>query len=306
MNLQFAACPLDAPVSNGCEAEQPRKAAPLKICSRCGEAKSTSQYFNHKGTADGLRPFCKACKRAGEIRLHERKLREAQFDNICLSAPAGLVVRQAKIEIVRPLIEKVHYAHSWPGTATHYFGLFHDEKCVGVAIYGAVTVPALRRSIVKDNAIRILELQRLVVTTPVENAASALIGKSLQLLSKIIGGAIIISYADSGHGHVGIIYQATNWYFAGLSAGGEKTFIVNGRKIHGRTYRYHGGTSGVEIAGSATKKYRYVTVVGPPRERKHLLGQLLWRRNREYPKAAKQTYDAPNQNRKPITKEQRR
>ena len=32
-----------------------------KTCSQCGETKSVSEFFTHKGMKDGFRPNCKAC-----------------------------------------------------------------------------------------------------------------------------------------------------------------------------------------------------------------------------------------------------
>lgn len=33
----------------------------MKVCSKCGENKPTSEFYTHKQTRDGLRPACKAC-----------------------------------------------------------------------------------------------------------------------------------------------------------------------------------------------------------------------------------------------------
>lgn len=44
---------------------------------------------------------------------------------------------------------------------------------------------------------------------------------------------IIVSYADLDQNHVGILYQATNWIYTGISNKGAKgAFIVFGKKMH--------------------------------------------------------------------------
>lgn len=59
----------------------------------------------------------------------------------------------------------------------------------------------------------VLELSRLVILTKKKNAASFLIGNSLKRLPE----AIVVSYADCNThvGHVGYVYQATNWIYTG-------------------------------------------------------------------------------------------
>ncbi|NNE62371.1 MAG: hypothetical protein HKN35_15875 [Woeseia sp.] len=57
-----------------------------------------------------------------------------------------------------------------------------------------------------------LELSRLVIVGSDKNNASRLIGGSLRLL----GNQVLVSYADPNVGHVGYVYQATNWIYTGL------------------------------------------------------------------------------------------
>lgn len=45
---------------------------------------------------------------------------------------------------------------------------------------------------------------------------------------------LIVSYADPEQGHIGAIYQATNWIFVGHLAPNQK-YLVNGKSIHPRT-----------------------------------------------------------------------
>lgn len=46
------------------EETTPQTTASSKTCTKCGETKSTTEFYKGKGTKDGLRPECKPCKRA--------------------------------------------------------------------------------------------------------------------------------------------------------------------------------------------------------------------------------------------------
>jgi hypothetical protein len=55
----------------------------------------------------------------------------------------------------------------------------------------------------------------------------------------------VVSYADSGQGHVGTIYQATGWLYLGTS---EQSYIrVRGQVEHPRTLYDRYGRSGQSI-----------------------------------------------------------
>jgi hypothetical protein len=60
-----------------------------------------------------------------------------------------------------------------------------------------------------------LELNRLWIEdgTP-RNSESYLIAGS----SRLVPAEILVSYADPSHKHVGIVYQASNWLYTGLSS----------------------------------------------------------------------------------------
>ncbi len=106
----------------------------------------------------------------------------------------------------KPWILKKHYAHRVP-VIQYSFGLFKYKKLIGICTFGLSGNRYLNNYI---------ELNRLIVEDgEKKNVTSILVSKSLKLLPK---PNIIISYADPNQGHVGYIYQATNWIYTGLSA----------------------------------------------------------------------------------------
>jgi hypothetical protein len=115
------------------------------------------------------------------------------------------------------LVVKHHYLHR-KAPMSFAFGLLDigTDEIVGVVIYGVPSSSSLRSGLAGIEHVRnIYELTRLWIAPDVpRNAASYLIGNTLKLLDR----EYIISYADTGVGHVGYVYQATNWLYTGLSA----------------------------------------------------------------------------------------
>jgi hypothetical protein len=54
-----------------------------------------------------------------------------------------------------------------------------------------------------------------------------------------------VSYADLNHGHMGKIYQASNWLYVGQT-GHEAGILLNGKLTHRRTINSKYGTSDID------------------------------------------------------------
>lgn len=108
---------------------------------------------------------------------------------------------------------KYHYLHR-KAPCEQAFGLKNQIK--GIIIYGTPSSAPLRKGICGDEEkYNVIELTRLWVADDVErNGESFLIGNTLKLVKK----EIIVSFAEIQQGHLGIVYQATNWIYTGLSA----------------------------------------------------------------------------------------
>ena len=113
------------------------------------------------------------------------------------------------------LIVKNHYLHR-KSPCSVAFGLFLNDEIKGVICYGTPSSSTLRSGIAgKHNSFNVVELTRLWVCDSVpKNGESYLIGNTL----KHCGKEIVVSYAEINQGHLGIVYQATNWLYTGLSA----------------------------------------------------------------------------------------
>lgn len=190
-------------------------------------------------------------------------------------------------------------------TAKHYsrrmsifwygFGLLVGGHIEGVAVYGQPS-PPIQKHAFRDRDFRLLELCRVVVQTALPNAASFLVGRSLQMLPK---PCAVVSYADSEWGHAGIIYQATNWIYTGATKSHDHSYLVDGVRTHPMTLRDRGikdpkrwaRENGVATLAPAPK-HRYFFTVGTRRERTAIRSKLTYPIVDKYPKLPKATYDA--------------
>jgi hypothetical protein len=191
-----------------------------------------------------------------------------------------------------------HYSHRasifWKA-----FGLVIDGMIEGVCVFGQPS-PPIQRSAFKDRDFKLYELARLVVQTGQKNAASFLIGRSLAMLE---GPCAVVSYADSEYGHVGIVYQATNWLYTGATISHDVIYVVDGKRVQPITLRDRLGITrpkkwAMENNIETIKpkaKHRYFQFVGDKRQRRDMLAKLQYPVIPIYPKGDKQTYDSgPN------------
>ena len=193
----------------------------------------------------------------------------------------------------------VHYAKRIP-SVSFAFGFFVDNVMEGLITYGCPASPSLREGVAgKTNMDLVLELNRMVFRRPILNGPSTLVGQSLRMLPK---PKIVVSFADIAQGHVGYIYQATNFIYTGLSAKRTDWRIRGMEHLHGKTVSdmAHGQESPVEYMRQRfgddfyledrPRKHRYVYICGNKKDRKRLMSELLYP-IQPYPKGNSQRYD---------------
>jgi hypothetical protein len=180
-----------------------------------------------------------------------------------------------------------HYLHR-KAPCSQAFGLFdHAGELRGVVMYGTPSSSALRAGIAgKDQASNVVELTRLWIddSTP-KNSESYLIGNSIKHCAK----EIVVSFADTSQNHLGIVYQATNWIYTGLSA--KRTdWQVQGIDKHGHTWAdKYTAVEMRELFGDKftlvprSRKHRYIYLNAKGKRRKELLALLRYEQQ-PYPK----------------------
>lgn len=186
----------------------------------------------------------------------------------------------------------IHYAKRFP-SISYYFGLFDGEELIGICTYGTPASSGLRKGIAgKNNIDKVIELNRLCLKYNRKNEASYLVANSLKLLPK---NKIIVSFADTEQNHLGIVYQATNFLYTGLSAKRTNWVIEGLEHLHGQTIadKYRRVPNRVKVIRAEygdkfklvdrPRKHRYIYITGSKTQRKKLKQQLLYK-IQEYPK----------------------
>tara|TARA_X000001388_G_scaffold26529_1_gene18676 strand:- start:1126 stop:1743 length:618 start_codon:yes stop_codon:yes gene_type:complete len=188
-----------------------------------------------------------------------------------------------KPEETRQWFLQKHYMKRMPLIMFAY-GLYEQNYLIGVVTYGAPASPHLARGVCgEEHALDVLELNRLCLERNEKNFASILVSRSIKLLPP---AKIIVSYADTKAGHVGYVYQATNFLYTGLSAKRKDPvgFDTSGGGKHSR------GKWGKDLI-DRPRKHRYITFTGDRRQKKNLRHKLRYD-VLPYPKGESKTYDA--------------
>lgn len=177
------------------------------------------------------------------------------------------------------LVVEHHYLHR-KAPCSVAFGLFSGEECVGVVVYGTPSSAPLRAGLAGPNhANNVAELTRLWVSDSVpKNGESYLIGNTI----KRCGKEYCVSYADTSQGHLGVVYQATNWLYTGLSAK-RTNWTVRGVGKHCQTLADRFTSAEIRARYGADfslqprpRKHRYVYLNAGRKRRKELLADLRY------------------------------
>lgn len=170
------------------------------------------------------------------------------------------------------VIEK-HYLHRRT-SVSFAFGLFHDGEMVGVCTFGCPPSRHLQMGACPTDPSKVIELNRLWVSDSMaRNTESWFIARSLRLLPPMI----VVSYADTSWGHIGYIYRASNWNYAGWTDMERKTprydYIAPGK--HTRD-AFRGGLGANSTKIRRKPKHKYWITTGNRRQRKQLAAICGW------------------------------
>ncbi len=154
---------------------------------------------------------------------------------------AELVMTGATADECWPLVRDFHYSRRMPGIPLHCFawrtrgGLFGDTgEPLAAAIYGKSANNQWPQAAV--------ELQRLVRRENFQQPLSQFVAWSLRWLRSNTDAPFAFSYADTGEGHHGGIYQASGWLYVHLSKGDRAFRDGSGNYRHGKSVYSKYGT----------------------------------------------------------------
>lgn len=209
-------------------------------------------------------------------------------------------IKKITFSEAKGFIKKNHYSHTMPVTNI-FLGFSYKSILNCVIVYGSGASYRLGNSLPSSH---FLELTRLFSGDDApKNTESYCIGQSIKYIKKYRPDIkVLVSFADPSKGHVGYIYQATNWLYTGLTLqAGNAIYEVDGVRIHPRTLLKKYNTSKKEVLEflkqdnpnskieriKNSRKHRYVMFIGNKKENKQMRNSLKYK-ILSYPKIVKQ------------------
>ena len=199
-----------------------------------------------------------------------------------MSIKDDYAIEEIEYRFAMQLVVRHHYLHRIC-LCSHAYALFDKtNRVVGCVVYGVPCSSTLLKGICgEDEMYNVYELNRLWVSDDVpRNGESYLISHTIPLLDK----EIIVSFADTSMGHVGYVYQATNFLYCGLSSKFRDPKVKGFEDQHHASYA-HGMTMEqvVDKYGKDNvyyvdrpRKHRYVYFNADKRRKKELRKKLKY------------------------------
>ena len=165
-------------------------------------------------------------------------------------------VRQIESRLAHDFILTKHYAQRLP-SISYAFGLYKNNELVGVCTIGKPASPFLCIGVCgKEYASKVYELNRLITVDGLpKNTLSWFVSRVLRALRQ--EDLVIVSYADTGMGHHGFIYQACNFLYTGMTKERTDKYTPNNKHSRHYTDEYN------HLRKVRTAKHRYVYFTNP-------------------------------------------
>jgi hypothetical protein len=162
-----------------------------------------------------------------------------------LLQPSPGEITEITYELALSFLSAWHYLNYVP-KLYKYYGWWDERGLAGVAVIGLVQSRGVLGKLFGDTRLRACELNRFALRDDLPtNSESYFLSRLLKVL-RGRGYEAVISYADPEYQHKGVIYQATNWLYTGLSDSDTKPrYFIDGIEVPPRSlYNWH-GTQGV-------------------------------------------------------------
>lgn len=202
--------------------------------------------------------------------------------------PSLMTIKKSTAIFVRPYIASYHYSRSLPDNSPHIFSCWYGHTLAAILIFGTSNSLATFSSVIPGiKKEECLELSRMWSPDGMpKNTESRAIALAIAKLPKTV--KLLVSYADPSRGHLGIIYQATNWLYVGVTKKNSYLIDKDGfRKHHKmiqgyrksnpafknstvRQIKQHLGMREFRSAG----KHKYIMLIGDKSENRTLRKQI--------------------------------
>jgi len=211
-----------------------------------------------------------------------------------------IVIEPTKKDVVYKLVTDKHYAGTWTASSNmyavyydcgeHQFFSGKELKLIGVVLYGNPVGFRVVKSICEEfTDDDVLELKRLWIEDGYgKNIESYVISQTLKMLKKDSPQTkVVISYADPGANHKGIIYRASNWLYQGNDIGMGDAYMYRypntDNWLSDRAIGEQLGTNGLRGVlhkvpdmeyRKKLRKHRYIYFLCNRKEKKRLIKEL--------------------------------
>ena len=157
----------------------------------------------------------------------------------------GLHVDFCSFEAAKHSVVRWHYSRAMPAGKLVRLGVWESKRFVGVILFGT----GANRHLASPFGLKMTEaceLVRVALAPGREHPTSKALSLSLRMLHRQSPDLkVIVSYADTKEGHLGVIYQATNWIFLGASS--QSYLKVCGKVEHPRSLYDRYGRNGQSV-----------------------------------------------------------
>lgn len=154
------------------------------------------------------------------------------------SSKSELRVDWASHQAAKFACETWHYSKTLPSTMQKRVavGAWEDGSFIGVVVFGHGANPSIGKPY--DLTVNeCVELTRVALKRGHRTPVSRIVRLALKFLHTANPGLkLVVSYADTGQGHHGGIYQAGNWIYVGISPGVSQLWY-KGRAWHAKALR---------------------------------------------------------------------
>ena len=174
--------------------------------------------------------------------------------------------------VAKAVLVRHHYLKSMPGGTQLALGAFLGARLQGVLTLG-VGPPMVYRLVDGAEPGDCAALSRFWLSEALpRNSESRVIGVVLRAVGRHTNIKFLLAYADPSQGHLGTIYQASNWVYTGLSDAMPLYDLGDGVIRHSRSLAHAYGTHSVKhfkAKGASirtvpqSRKHRYVYFLDP-------------------------------------------
>lgn len=169
------------------------------------------------------------------------------------------------------MVVEHHYLHRRP-PMSFSLGLMNG-KVEGVVTFGVPPSRHLQMSACPSDPDLVLELNRVWIADELpRNTGSWFLARALRQLPP----RIIVSYADTARGHIGYLYRAANFRYAGWTDMERKTPRFDYLPADPNTHTRDAFRNGYVAKVRRKPKVKYWTTTGNRRERRELAALCGW------------------------------